>query len=103
MPLAELDDLSKTEVFISAAAEAGVGQIKTLAQFASNPVETVKGIPSGIGRMFTRFKRQTEDAVDTAQEMVADDEEEGTEGEASISCPISPTRVGGSFSTLPRR
>ena len=80
--LAELDDLSKTEVFMSAAAEAGVGQIKTLAQFASNPVETVKGIPSGIGRMFTRFKRQAGDAVDTAQEMVADDDEEGDENAA---------------------
>lgn len=77
--LAELDDLSKTEAFIKAAADAGVGQIKVLAQFAANPVETVVGIPSGIGRMFKRFKRQAGDAVDATQEFVAGDDEETAE------------------------
>jgi hypothetical protein len=80
--LAELDDLSKTEVFVKAAADAGMGQIKALGQFAKNPVETVVGIPSGIGRMFKRYKRQAGDAVDATKEFVADDEdEESTEGE----------------------
>jgi hypothetical protein len=81
--LAELDDLSKTEVFIKAAADAGVGQLKTLKQFATKPVETVVGIPSGVGRMFKRYTRQAEEAVDAAQEFVAgDDEDEAqTDGE----------------------
>jgi len=81
--LAELDELSKTEVFVKAAADAGMGQIKALGQFAKNPVETVVGIPSGIGRMFKRYKRQAGDAVDTTKEFVADEDEEGAEGEES--------------------
>ena len=81
--LAELEDLSKTEVFIKAAADAGVGQLKTLQQFATKPVETVVGIPSGIGRMFKRYSRQAGEAVDTTKEFVAgDDEEQEPEGPA---------------------
>ena len=79
--LAELDDLSKTEVFVKAAADAGVGQIKTLASFAANPVDTVVGIPSGIGRMFKRYSRQASEAVDTTKEYVAGDDEEDAESE----------------------
>ena len=79
--LAELDELTKTEVFAKAAVDAGVGQVKAIAQFATNPVETVVGIPSGIGRMFKRFKRQAGEAVDTTQEFVAGDDEEAGDGE----------------------
>jgi hypothetical protein len=39
--LAELDELSQTEVFIKAAADAGVGQLRSLRQFATHPVETI--------------------------------------------------------------
>ena len=79
--LAELDELSKTEVFLNAAADAGVGQIKALTQFATHPVETVVGIPSGIGRMFKRYKRQAGDAVDSTKEFVAGDDDAAAEGE----------------------
>ncbi len=77
--LAELDDLSKTEVFIKAATDAGVGQIKALTQFATKPVETIVGIPSGIGRMFKRYSRKAGDAVVATKEFVAGDDEEATE------------------------
>ena len=78
--LAELDELSKTEVFVKAAADAGVKQLKSLQQFATHPVETVKGIPSGVGRMFKRFTRQAGEAVDATREFVAgDDAEAGDE------------------------
>lgn len=81
--LAELDDLSKTEVFIKAAADAGVGQLITLKQFATKPVETVVGIPSGVGRMFKRYTRQAGEAVDATKEFVAGDDEDetGADGE----------------------
>ena len=81
--LAELDELSKTEVFIKAAADAGVGQLKSIKQFATHPVDTVVGIPSGIGRMFKRFSRQAGEAVDSTKEFVAGDEDDSdqTEGE----------------------
>lgn len=74
--LAELEELSKTEVFAKAMADAGMKQIKSLQQFATHPVETVKGIPSGVGRMFKRFTRQAGEAVDATKEFVAGDDEE---------------------------
>ena len=74
--LAELEDLSKTEVFIKAAADAGVGQLKTLSQFATKPVETVVGIPSGVGRMFNRYLRQADETIDATREFVAGDDED---------------------------
>ena len=77
--LATLDEVSKTEVFIKAAADAGVGQLKAIGDFATHPVETVKGIPKGIGRMFSRYKRDAEEAVDATKEFVASDEEESAE------------------------
>ena len=80
--MAELDELSKTEVFAKAAANAGMRQVKTLRAFAAKPVETVKGIPAGIGRMFNRFKRQAGEAVDSTKEFVADDDEQPGDGES---------------------
>jgi len=81
--LAELDELSKTEVFIKAAADAGiVAPLKSMSQIATHPVETVTGIPSGIGRMFKRYKRQAGEAVDTTKEMVADDNTDQTDDES---------------------
>ncbi len=77
--LVALEDVSKTEVFIKAAADAGVGQLKAVKQFATQPVETVTGIPKGIGNMFKRYTRQAGDAVDAAKEYVSgeNDTEEG--------------------------
>ena len=79
--LGELENLSKTEVFAKAAAEAGVKQLKSIKQFATKPVETITGIPAGIGRMFGRYKRQAGEAVDATQEFVAGDDEESEESE----------------------
>lgn len=77
--LAELDELSKTEVFAKAAVDAGVRQLRTVQEFATKPVETVKGIPRGIGRMFKRYKRQGGETVDATKEFVAGDDEEAGE------------------------
>lgn len=79
--LAELDELSKTEVFAKAAADAGVKQLKSVKQFATKPVETVKGIPKGVGRMFKRFSRQAGEAADATQEFIAGDDEESGGGD----------------------
>ncbi|MGI9271307.1 MAG: hypothetical protein ACR2QT_05990 [Woeseiaceae bacterium] len=78
--LAELDEFSKTEVFAKAAVDAGVKQLKTVQDFATKPVETVKGIPKGIGSMFRRYSRQASEAVDASKEFIAgDDKEDGEE------------------------
>jgi len=80
--LAELDKLSKTEVFAEAAANAGKRQVRTLQAFAARPVDTVKGIPRGVGRMFKRYKRQASEAVDSTQEYIARDGEESGSDES---------------------
>lgn len=81
--LATIDDVSKTEVFIQSAAEAGVGQIRAVTEFATHPVETVTGIPKGVVRMFKRYSRQAGEAVDATREFLADDEEAEGEGDNS--------------------
>jgi hypothetical protein len=52
--LAELDRTSKTEVFADAVKRSAVGQIETVASFATQPVETVKAIPGGVKRWFQK-------------------------------------------------
>jgi len=79
--LAELDELSQTKIFVKAAADAGVGQLKSIKQFATNPIDTVVGIPRGIGRMFKRYLRQSGEAVDATKEFVDADDVEQTDGE----------------------
>jgi len=92
--LAELDELSQTKVFMKAAADAGVGQVKALQRFAAKPVETVVGIPSGIGRMFKRYSRQAGDAFDATKEYVAGDDDEATEGEEGDDKSTSDKAMG---------
>ena len=50
--LADLDEVSKTKVFLKSAAEAGTQQLKTLKHVAAHPVQTVTGLPDGIVRTF---------------------------------------------------
>jgi len=94
--LAELDDLSKTEVFIKAATDARiVAPLKSINQLATHPVETVTGIPSGIGRMFERYRRQAGDAVDTTKEIVADDETDGeSEDDSNLAVDLTESYFG---------
>ena len=74
--LAELDRLSKTKIFADAAAEAAKNAItqpvETALSVATRPVDTIKGAPAGIKRLFQRQKRSVEKAVDTAQEVATD-------------------------------
>jgi hypothetical protein len=64
--LAELAELSKTKVFTDAVAagvkNATIGQVETAKAFAENPVETVRGIPGGVSRMWKNAKAQAGDA-----------------------------------------
>ncbi len=93
--LSELDDLSKTEVFIESAADAGIQQIRTIKEFATNPVETVVGIPSGIGRMFRRWGRQAGEAVDTAAEVASDVVSDGdSDGEGGVEVDVGGLTEG---------
>ncbi len=70
----QLDDYSKTDVFIEGLAKSGkeIGnEIKTL---VTEPVETVKGMGTGIGRFFERTYRATKTGVQKIGDKVAEDE-----------------------------
>jgi len=45
--LQELKNLSKTKVFAEAAANSATGSVEAMFHVATNPVETVKGVPGG--------------------------------------------------------
>jgi hypothetical protein len=55
--LAELDNFSKSKVVLDALKDAGINQAKAIVTVVKHPVETVKGVPGGINRMFKRAKR----------------------------------------------
>lgn len=85
--LAELDELSQTKVFIKAMADAGVQRIVGVQQLVMHPIQTAKGLPSGIGRMFKRYSRKSKEAAAATKEYMTKDsgddatatEEEGAE------------------------
>jgi hypothetical protein len=52
--IVELTKTSKTKVFAQALAENAARPIQAAGQTVMNPVETIKGLPSGVGRFFGR-------------------------------------------------
>jgi hypothetical protein len=54
--LAQLDKMSKTSEFAEAAARALARPVASAANMIVNPVETVKGLPGGVMRLFDRIK-----------------------------------------------
>ena len=54
--LDELDQISKTEVFVDAAAAAGINTVKSISRVFTDPKETFTGLPKGVGRLFSRTK-----------------------------------------------
>ena len=81
MSLLALHEVSKTEVFVKAAGasvvKAGTGVVNAV----SSPVDTAKGVGSGVKRVGVNLGRRTKRA---AEDVTADDKPEGAEsGEAS--------------------
>ena len=68
--LAELDQVSNTSVFLKSAADAGVQQGKAIVNVALHPVATVKGIPSGLARLFRYGKDLTVGIYDLGKGVV---------------------------------
>lgn len=64
--LRELGKASKTATFTNALADAAKRPVKAAVQIVQHPVDTVKGIPSGLGRFFDRVGSGTERLYDAA-------------------------------------
>jgi hypothetical protein len=66
--LAELEKMSKSEVFAHALAESSKRTGQSLKAAVTNPSETVKGMPAGVGRFFQRVGRSVKTGVQNAQD-----------------------------------
>jgi hypothetical protein len=53
-----LDEISRGDVFVSAIAESAKKTGRTVVRVVTNPVETVKGIPAGLGRLLRGTARK---------------------------------------------
>ena len=82
--LASLEDVSKTEVFLSAAGQSVVNIGKGAAAAVKDPEATVKGLGAGIKRFGVNLGRRTERAAASAT-----DEKSGDEGDAAGSAASS--------------
>ncbi len=75
--LAQIDELSKTKVFLKAISDGATGQVDTIFEFGKHPVRTVVGIPAGVGRMFKRYSRRAKDAADKLAAVADSDDGDG--------------------------
>jgi len=53
----ELEKVKKSHLYMDAAANTVILPFKAVVVFAQKPVETIKGVPAGVGRMFKGFGR----------------------------------------------
>ena len=70
--LNELKNLSKSQVFIEAAANSATGSVESMFHVATNPVDTVKGIPGGVSRLFNRTTDTAEVVYEGSKDVAGD-------------------------------
>ena len=80
--LATLQSASKTKAFSNALADSAKRPVETVKNIATDPVGTAKGIPDGIGRLFTRTKRIVGDTYEDVNEYVTEQNTESDNPES---------------------
>ena len=81
--LAALAEVTKTEAFTQALGEAAMKPVETVTNVVTKPVETVKGIPSGVSRYFKRTSRKIKKTAKKVDETL--NQEKKAEGEGGES------------------
>jgi hypothetical protein len=64
--LGQLEEMSKSKEFAQAAGKAIARPVTSTANMIVHPVETISGIPDGVGRMYDRVKLGTEKVYEAA-------------------------------------
>jgi hypothetical protein len=77
--LASLEDVSKSEVFLASAGGAVVNVGRSVGKVVTDPVDSAKGIGSGIKRLGVNLGRMTKRAVDSA----GNDSKPATDGDGA--------------------
>ena len=76
--LDKLDEISKGDAFAKAMGQSAAKTGKAVANVATNPVETAKGVPKGVGRFFKGAAGSAKKAGASAADTVkGDDEDDG--------------------------
>jgi hypothetical protein len=91
--LTALDEVSKTEVFLSAAGQSVVKIGQGAASVVTDPVGTAKGMAGGVKRMGVNLGRRTQRAVSSAD----DTADAGAESSAAASAASSVLGVSGAM------
>jgi hypothetical protein len=73
--LAQLDQVSKSEVFLKAAGGSVLQVGKGVANVVTNPVETAKGLGGGVKRFGMRLGRKSKNVADSATDVVTGEDE----------------------------
>lgn len=82
--LAELDRISKSDVFKDAVKDSAMGSVRAVQSFATQPVETIKAVPAGVNRWLKKTRYQVQETYADTKETVAevrDGDGEGGDGE----------------------
>ncbi len=80
--IAELQQMSKTKAFTDSLAKSAVQPVYAAQRVVEQPVETVKQIPQGIGRLWNRTSRIVSDGAEKLGELSSESSNDG-EGESA--------------------
>ena len=94
--LADLETVTKGEVFAKALAESAKRTGKSLQAAVENPEETIKGIPEGVGRFFDRVGRSVRTGAQKAGDQAAQQKAQGAgAGEVAADVGSATGRTAG--------
>ena len=90
--LAELDQVTKSDLYLDAAKRVVTAPVKAVGKFVDAPAETVKGIPGGVSRKFRSIGRSVKRGAKAVKEEVTEDdtEEEASEEESTTDEKAAP-------------
>lgn len=75
--LSKIDELSGTEVFITAAADAGLDQLRVIGTFVTTPVSSLAALPQGVSRMFKQSLEKADKALADTKDYIASQKDLG--------------------------
>jgi len=77
--LGQLGEMSKTKQFADAAGRAAARPVTSTVNLVVHPVETISGIPDGVGRMYDRVKLGTQKVYESATTKDTSDSEKAAD------------------------
>ena len=77
--LGQLGEMSKTKQFADAAGRAAARSVTSTVNMVVHPVETISGIPDGVGRMYDRVKLGTQKVYESATTKDTSDSEKAAD------------------------